>query len=44
MMIMLLSMFTEDTIETQDGVTFFAFFNALFLLSYPLEEHQTDKI
>jgi len=26
-----LSMFTEDTLETQAGVTFFAFFNSLFL-------------
>lgn len=31
LVIIMLSMFTEDTIETQDGVTLFAFFNALFL-------------
>lgn len=28
------SMFTEDTLQTQVGVTFFAFFNALFLFGY----------
>jgi len=31
--ILLLSMLTEDTIENQAGVTFFAFFNAFFLLA-----------
>jgi hypothetical protein len=31
--IFLLSMLTEDTIESQAGVTFFAFFNAFFLLA-----------
>ena len=30
--IMLLSMLTEDTLETQVGATFFMFFNSLFLL------------
>ncbi|PKP53627.1 MAG: hypothetical protein CVT92_03360 [Bacteroidetes bacterium HGW-Bacteroidetes-1] len=30
--IMLLSMLTEDTIESQDGVTLFAFFNTFFLV------------
>lgn len=29
--IVMISMLTEDTLETQAGVTFFAFFNALFL-------------
>ncbi|MCD4746889.1 MAG: O-antigen ligase family protein [Bacteroidales bacterium] len=29
----ILSMFTEDTIESQAGVTFFAFFNSFFLFS-----------
>lgn len=33
--IILLSMFPEDTIETQAGATFYAFFNALFLLDLP---------
>jgi hypothetical protein len=32
--LMLLSMITEDTIESQVGVTLFAFFNAFFLLAY----------
>jgi O-antigen ligase len=32
-MIAVLSMVTEDTLETQAGVTFFAFFNAFFLFS-----------
>ncbi len=30
-LIVFLSMFTEDTLETQPGATFFAFFSALFL-------------
>jgi len=33
MAILLISMITEDTIENQAGVTFFAFFNAFFLLA-----------
>lgn len=32
-----LSMLTEDTLETQAGVTFFAFFNSLFLFLYKKE-------
>ncbi len=32
LLIILISMITEDTLETQSGVTFFAFFNSLFLL------------
>lgn len=32
-LIVIFSMFTEDTLETQDGVTFFAFFNAFLLFS-----------
>jgi hypothetical protein len=31
----ILSMLTEDTLETQPGATFFAFFNALFLFARP---------
>ncbi len=31
--LMLLSMFSEDTIESQDGVTLFAYFNSLFLFA-----------
>ncbi|PKP35851.1 MAG: hypothetical protein CVU00_00805 [Bacteroidetes bacterium HGW-Bacteroidetes-17] len=33
LLIILISMLTEDTIETQTGVTFFAFFNTIFLLN-----------
>lgn len=33
----LLSLFTEDTLETQAGVTFYAFFNSLFLFAKPDE-------
>ena len=32
---LILSMLTEDTLETQPGATFFAFFNALFLFAKP---------
>jgi hypothetical protein len=33
-LIAVLSMISEDTLETQAGVTFFAFFNCLFLFAY----------
>jgi hypothetical protein len=33
-----LSMFTEDTLETQAGVTFFAFFNSMFLFGSKAEK------
>lgn len=33
LLVMLLSMFPEDTIESQDGATMFAFFNALLLFA-----------
>ena len=36
--IMLLSMFPEDTLETQAGVTLFAFFEALLLFAKPKSE------
>lgn len=36
--IMLLSMFTEDTLETQIGATLFAFFNSLLIFVMPLCE------
>lgn len=32
-LIVIISMFTEDTLESQDGVTFYAFFNAFLLFS-----------
>ena len=35
LLIILLSMLPEDTIETQAGATFFAFFNAFFLFALP---------
>lgn len=36
--IVMLSMFTEDTLEPQDGVTFFAFFYSFFLFLKPEKE------
>ncbi len=43
--IIIMSMFTEDTIETQDGVTFFTFFLSLFALWLPSKNSSTeDKI
>jgi len=33
LLIILISMITEDTLETQAGVTFYAFFNSLFLFA-----------
>ena len=39
--IFILSMLTEDTLETQAGVTFFAFFNSLFLFAQ--EEENSDE-
>jgi hypothetical protein len=38
MALMLLSMLTEDTIESQDGATLFAFFNALLLFAFNGDE------
>jgi hypothetical protein len=37
-LIVCISMITEDTLETQAGVTFFAFFNSIFLFAQPKEE------
>jgi hypothetical protein len=42
LLIAILSMFTEDTLETQAGVTFFAFFNSFFLFSRG--KYEGDKI
>ena len=36
--IVILSLFTEDTLEQQDGVTFFAFFYSSFLFLFPKRE------
>ncbi|MFN5324605.1 MAG: O-antigen ligase family protein [Bacteroidota bacterium] len=35
----LISMISEDTLETQAGVTFFAFFSALFLFVHPMNRY-----
>lgn len=35
----MLSMLSEDTLETQAGVTFFAFFSCLFLFVHPLNRY-----
>jgi len=36
--IVIFSMFTEDTLEPQDGATFFAFFYSFFLFLFPKEK------
>ena len=36
--ILLISMFPEDTIETQAGVTFYAFFNSLFIFAFSKQD------
>ena len=36
-LIVILSLFTEDTLEQQDGVTFFAFFYSFFLFLVPVK-------
>ena len=41
--IAILSMITEDTLETQAGVTFFAFFNCLFLFARKENTNKTLK-
>lgn len=38
LLIILLSMLPEDTVETQAGATFFAFFSSLFLFTVPEDE------
>lgn len=42
LLIMLLSMFTEDTIESQAGVTLFAFFNSFLLFNNTTDKNQTS--
>ena len=37
------SMLSEDTIETQAGLTFYAFFNSFFLFLYTLQPHQDSN-
>ena len=41
--IILISMLTEDTIESQAGVTLYAYFNALLLFTSPLLRQDTDN-
>ena len=41
--IMVLSMFPEDTLETQAGATLFAFFTALLLCTYPTENQLKNR-
>lgn len=43
MFIMLLSMLTEDTLETQIGVTVFAFFNSLLVFAMPSCEDEDSS-
>lgn len=40
--IAIMSMFTEDTLETQAGATFFAFFSSLFLFAKPAKIKKTN--
>ena len=42
-LILVISMLTEDTLETQPGATFFAFFNALFLFGMPMPQRSTNE-
>lgn len=44
MTIMALSMFTEDTLETQIGVTVFAFFNSFLVFSYSYSEKENEDL
>lgn len=41
--LILLSMLTEDTIESQDGVTLFAFFNAFFLFAAMNKQQESES-
>ena len=43
MVILLLSMLPEDTIETQAGVTWFAFFNSLLIFASEMGEETPKK-
>ncbi len=42
LVIMMLSMLAEDTLETQAGASLFAFFEALLLFAYPVD-NETKK-
>ena len=41
--ILLISMLPEDTIESQAGVTWFAFFNSLFIFAFRKEEDSSEQ-
>lgn len=41
--IVFFSMMTDDTMERQDGLTFFAFFNALFLFLFPYSNNKKNN-
>ena len=43
LVIMLISMFPEDTIESQAGVSFYAFFNSLFIFANEKEDSDSEK-
>lgn len=43
LVILLISMFPEDTIESQAGVSFYAFFNSLFIFANEKEDHHPEK-
>ncbi len=43
LIVFFVSMITEDTIESQDGVTFYAFFSSLYLFLKPLNREQFNN-
>ncbi len=43
LIIMFIAMLIDDTFERQDGVTFFAFFNAFFLFLMPIIHYKQEK-
>ncbi|MCR5014018.1 MAG: O-antigen ligase family protein [Bacteroidales bacterium] len=43
MVILLISMFPEDTIESQAGVSFYAFFNSLFIFAFKNRESHPER-
>jgi hypothetical protein len=42
-LIVIISMFTEDTLEPQDGATFFAFFYSFFLFLFPKSDEPNPR-
>lgn len=44
LLIMILSMFTEDTIESQIGVTIFAFFNSFLVFTSPYSQDDPEEM